>query len=160
MCDRVSPVVEFLQVVHATLAVSVVVADTVPEIEAEAIEICADVSRIRIGMIKLAVQREFGAKYGPQANRIDDSNDVINAFRMQIPTEALKLRRQQHGVRVVDLVSRVTSTASAAADTSMCVLDFVKFADTRCVPGLKGYGRHAALLSGLTWKYEDLGYHL
>jgi hypothetical protein len=47
---------------------------------------------------------------------------------MQVATETLELRGEQHGVCLVDLLRRVTSASRCAADRDVSILDLVQAA--------------------------------
>jgi hypothetical protein len=105
-----------------------------PELDAEPVEVRADGTRVGVATIQAAVQEKCTAKHGSQDGWGDSPHEIFYTFRVKIPAEPLKLRRQQHRVGVVDLLDCISAAWSRAADAPVGGLDFIEFRGPGCVP--------------------------
>lgn len=137
MCNSVAPIVEIFKMPSPPIIPTTLRPHAVPELNPQSIEIRTDVSGIRIAAIELAMKSELGPKNRTNRGWCYATDNMIHCFRMQVATESLELRRQQHCVCMVDLPSRVAAATINSANTLMSVFDFVEFRDSRCIPVLE-----------------------
>ncbi len=55
----------------------------------------------------------------------DHPDNVVNALRMKIPTETLKVRREESRVRIIDLLCRIAPASFGPTDQRMRIFDLV-----------------------------------
>src|ERR1700720_3934814 len=67
---------------------------------------------------------------------------MIDALGVKVPTIALELRREQHGISLVDLLGRIPPTACGPPDGDMSLSDLVQGVRSRCHPPPVGNGGH------------------
>ena len=72
----------------------------------------------------------------------DCLNQVFHALGVQVAAKPLKLRGEQHGVRLVDLLRLITATSPDATNRRVGFLDLVKRNHATTDPGLIGTRRH------------------
>lgn len=137
MCDGISPVDQFLQLSAAAIVPRVQGADLGPEIHSQAIEIRADSAGMRIASTQASIPDELRPQK-PLKLCGDDGDNMVDALRMKVPAKALKVRRQESGIRIIDLLSRVASASFRAANHDMGVFDLVQGIDSFAIPSFQG----------------------
>ena len=80
MCDRVSPSVEVVQPILTRAISPIVMANLIPKIKAQTIEIRADRTRMRIASVELAIQRKLCPKCRSQDDGINNLHDMANSL--------------------------------------------------------------------------------
>jgi hypothetical protein len=63
---------------------------------------------------------------------------VIDTLLVQVSTKALKLRRQQQGVRLIDLLHGGAVTGTCAADGGVGLLELIQRSGTDLQPAAVG----------------------
>lgn len=142
MANCVTPSIEIFEMSGPAMIPAALHSHMIPKSDAQAIKIGADVSLVRVALIEFAMKRELRTKNRPDGKRGCRTNDMIDRFGVEIATEALELGRQQHRIGMIDLLSRITTTASAPLDASMRVFYLIEFQNSRRVPVLKRIRRH------------------
>jgi hypothetical protein len=115
MCIRVSPVNQFLKQFAPALVPRVQGVHFCPKIDSQSIEIRTDGAGMRIASAKTSIPNKFRPQESSKLRR-DDCDNVIDALRMQIPTETLKVRSQECGIRIIDLLGRITPASLGPAN--------------------------------------------
>jgi hypothetical protein len=92
MCDRISPVDEFLKQFASAFVPGVQRVGFRPKVNAQSAEIRTNGARVRIAPCKASIPNKLRTQHDVKLRR-GDGNDVINALGMKITTEALKVRR-------------------------------------------------------------------
>jgi hypothetical protein len=144
MSDRVPPSVQLLKPVQTSLVADVQVLHFVPERKSESIVVFANVSGIRIPCLQLPVLDKNIPECCPQKTSWNALHEVVRAFRVQIPTVSLKLRGEQDGICLIDLLGSVASSAAHTTDAPMGSLHFIESGPPHDPPSLQRYGRHHA----------------
>ena len=80
MGDRVSPSIKIVEMILPSLISPIVIVNLAPKIEAQAIKIRADRTRMRIASVELAIQRKLHPKDRTQNDRVNDSYDMVGGF--------------------------------------------------------------------------------
>lgn len=143
MGDGVPPLVESLQFDPPVLVPHVVGLDPVPEFDAQKAEVGTETARLGILTVELSTLRETGLDQMPdQCRRVDERHQPGHAFGMEVATEALELRRDEHRVCVIDLLGRISPTTPGAPDGGVGDLDLVQLAGPRRQPDPLGLRRH------------------
>ena len=118
MRDSVPPVNQLLKQLSSSWISVAGAVNACPELNTQSVEIGADCAGMRIAFVQRAVPDELCAQKRSQCCRCG-RNQMIDAFRMQVPAEPLKMGGEQRGIRVVDLLRRV-SPASLVPPTTAC----------------------------------------
>ena len=99
----------------------------VPEFDAQKPEICTEAAGLRILAIELPALRKTGLDQVPyEWWRFDVSHQSRNALGVQIAAESLKLRGDEQGVGLIDLLGRIPPPRSSPTDGCMRCLDFIQ----------------------------------
>jgi hypothetical protein len=122
--NRVSPINQLLKQFAPALVPRIQGVHFRPKIDSQSIEIRPDRSGVGIPPAKASIPDKLHAQESLKL-RWDDCNNVINALRMKVPTEALKVRRQECGIRVIDLLCCITPASLGPANHRMRVFDLV-----------------------------------
>ncbi|HZW33562.1 MAG TPA: hypothetical protein VFF52_22775 [Isosphaeraceae bacterium] len=137
VCDRVPPMIQFLEKLHSRCILGVVRLDFVPEIDPQTIEVRIQIAGLSIATIQSAIPGEFIADQRQHVGRGENGPDqVIDAFGMKIATKPLELGRQQHGVSLIELLGVEPPTAPRAADGGVARRDLVQRLGSRRSPVL------------------------
>src|SRR5436305_1992867 len=107
MSDRVTPLAQLLETILARLVANVQVSDLGPEVQTEAVEIRAEVARVRIALIEFPILDKGLPTNILQRTQREGTHEVIRTFGMEVTAIALKVRRQQDRVSLDHLPSRV-----------------------------------------------------
>src|SRR5262249_15058204 len=110
MGNGVSPVHQLLKDFTPTLVPGIQSIDLCPEVNSQAIEVGTKRAGMRIAAVQASIPNQVGAEEHAKLGRYDCKN-VIDAFRMKVPTETLKMRRQESGIGVIDLLCGVPSAS-------------------------------------------------
>jgi hypothetical protein len=99
----------------------------VPELDAQKPEIRAEAARLSILAIELAAPGKTSLKQvSYRCGRVDESHQSGNALSVQVATESLKLRGDEYGVGLIDLLCRIPPPRSSPTDGRMRCLDFIQ----------------------------------
>ncbi|MGH7173721.1 MAG: hypothetical protein ACRELG_25850 [Gemmataceae bacterium] len=124
MGNGVSPVDQLLKQFAAAFVPRVHDIRLCPKIDSQAVEIGTDGTGMRIASIEAPIPHKLRPQQTFKLHR-DDCDKEINALGMQIPTETLKVRRQQCGIRIIDLLRRITPASLGPANHRVGVFDLV-----------------------------------
>ncbi len=99
----------------------------VPEFDAQKPEICTEAAGLRILGIELPALRKTGLdQVSYEWWRFDVSHQSRNALGVQVAAESLKLRGDENGVGLVDLLCCIASPQSSSSDRCMRCRDFIQ----------------------------------
>jgi hypothetical protein len=125
--DCIPPVVQKLKLSPPGSILWMMAIDFCPEDETEKSEVGPDAARLSVPTVELATPDEPVLDETPdRCGWIEMPHQVRDALGMEVTAEPLKLRRDQHGVRLVDLLGRVTTARARAADRGVGGLDLVQ----------------------------------
>src|SRR5260221_13626511 len=96
-----------------------------PELNPEPVEIRSDPAGVRVAFVEGSIPEEFRAEESLELRR-GGGDDAVDAFGMKIAAKALKMRRKQRGIGVVDLLGRVASASLAPTHHGMRVFDLIE----------------------------------
>jgi hypothetical protein len=103
--DRIPPIIQFFEQLHASQVLRVMDFDFIPERDLETTEVRADAAGLSIATIQETAPSQLGSHQLLQCRRrCDRCQDVDNALAVKISTEPLELRRKQHSIRVIELL--------------------------------------------------------
>src|SRR5205814_5932 len=123
MSDGVSPFAQFLEQFLPAIVSGKIRVDFCPKRDSEAAKVRADVAGVRIPTVQRASPDKLSSQQSLQPDR-GCRHDVLNAFRVKIPAEPLKLRRQKGRVSVVNLLRGITTPTLCAADAGVGIRNF------------------------------------
>src|SRR5207244_13040033 len=113
MSDRIPPLVQFLkscpQLGWSIQNPWVVRIYYGPQIDLEPVEILLDVLECRVPVVQSPRQEQILSDDRLHVGRRCQANQIVDALGMEIPAEALEVRREQHNVGLVDLMGRIPS---------------------------------------------------
>jgi hypothetical protein len=92
VCNRVSPVDQFLQEFTSTFVSRVQPIDIRPNVNSKSVKIRTDRTRMGIASVQTSVQNEFGSQQFLELRR-DLRHNVIDGFCVKIAAITLKVRR-------------------------------------------------------------------
>jgi hypothetical protein len=114
--DGVPPPVQIFEVSMPALVSSAEGVHVAPEGHPEPPEVGPKVPGIRIALIELATLSENEPERFAHSCRRSIRGEEINGLGMETPAKPLELRRQQYGVRVVDLQGGVPTPSTRPSD--------------------------------------------
>jgi hypothetical protein len=141
MRDRISPVDQLLKQFASALVPGVQGVHFRPEIDSQAIEIRTDGAGVRIASAEASVPGPLRPQHCLQRSR-DDGNHVIEALGMKIAAESLKVRRQECGIGIIDLLRGIPPASLGPTNHRMRVFDLVEGIGPFSVPPDQGVGWH------------------
>ena len=121
----VSPVNQFLKQFASPFIPRVKSVNVCPKIKTQSVEIGTDCTRVGISSIETSVPDELRSHESLEPRR-DEGDNMIGALRMQVATKTLKMRRQESGIRIIDLLGRITPASLGPADHHMGVFNLVQ----------------------------------
>ena len=123
----ISPLIQFFKDVFSNLVLRMVDINFLPKLDAEQPEIGSDTTGLSVLTVELATLRESSLDPMPyQYRRLDERHEMGNAFGMEIAAESLKMRSDQYGVRLIDLLSCVAASSTCPTHGGMSGLDLVQ----------------------------------
>src|SRR6266849_9042059 len=123
-----------------------------PELHPQTVKVRTDCSGMSISAVQTAIEQEFRPEHPLENRRSYSLDKEVNAFRVQVAAESLKLRGQQNRIRVVDLFGCIAPATRRAADAPMRRLDIIEFSGPSSVPLLPRNRRHLCPVpGGRTW---------
>jgi anti-sigma B factor antagonist len=140
--DGIPPVVQLLEFPPQRPGSGIVGLHFEPELDAKAVEIFLKVIEIRIPVVQPPPPEQIVPDDRLQVGRRSQTDQILHAFGMKVPAEALKVRREQHDVSLIDLLGRVPSAPACDTDRSMGMLDLVQSIFLDCSPALIGFRWH------------------
>ncbi|MEX0702803.1 MAG: hypothetical protein WD069_11975 [Planctomycetales bacterium] len=135
--DRVPPKIEILEASQTLGRPRIVSVHGRPEFQAQAVEVGPDVPCVWISRVELSAHDKLGAKRMLERHRLHVAHEVVNRLGMQISTESLELRGEQHCVRMIDLLCRIAPSRRRSADRGMGRFDLVEFSAASVRPKLE-----------------------
>ncbi len=142
MGNRISPFIQKFKRRLAGLILTVVGQNILPKQDPQSVEVGTNVTRIWVTVVEFSSVNELGSQDSSEVARTDKPNELVNAFGMKASAEPLKLRRQQHGIRMVDLLSCIPSATSGSTYHSMRGHDLVQSFRPNRSPSFKRMGWH------------------
>src|SRR5262245_45329175 len=107
--DGITPAVQFVQLRLPGLVSGIVRFYLISEGKAEPIEVRTYVTRIGVSPVKCPVQEEHLLQGRLERRRCEPEHQMVCAFRMQLTAKSLELRREHQGIRLIDLLRRLTT---------------------------------------------------
>ncbi len=145
MTDCVPPFVHVVQSHPAIRVLRMVSGDQGPERETKPSEIRSDMARIRIASVEFSVGGEIEHCNVAQIRIRDGADQQLGTFVMKRPAVTLKLARQHHRIRLVDLERRSAHARAGAAKRLVRSLHLVERRSTLRKPSLQRERRHRAV---------------
>ena len=142
MGNGVAPIVEILERRGALHLTAVDVTDLCPEVHPQTSEVGAQVAGVRIAVVELPSLHHHDLQDTRNNRGLCVRYQEVDGLRVEVATKALKLRRQQDSVRVIDLQSRIASTRPWPAEGTMSGGDLSQRRLAHPMPSLKSNRRH------------------
>jgi hypothetical protein len=124
MGNRVSPVEQLLKQFPPALVTSVQGVHVGPKVNSQSVEIRANRARLRIASSQTPIPNKLDSQKVLK-RRLNDGDDTINALGMEVSTETLKVARQEGGIGIIDLLSRIPPSPFRPANHGVGVGNFV-----------------------------------
>jgi hypothetical protein len=118
MGNRVTPVVQSLQLAAPTCVALVHGLNGSPESKAKPIEVGTDRSWLGVSAIELALEREVGAYHLAEVGR-QSGGDLADCLAVQAATVRLEMRGKQQDERVVELQGVRAASRPRSTDRAM-----------------------------------------
>jgi hypothetical protein len=135
MRDCVPPLVHHHKPLPTRLCMAAIDTQRRPEIEAESIEVRSNIPSVRIPRIEFARIHEPPTDKSGDCRGCNASRQMVNTFRVQISAESLEPGRQQHDVRLIDLLHRKATPSPSPAHGTVGRFDLIQRAARIDLPG-------------------------
>ena len=117
--NRVTPGIEKFQLTLALRIFGMEQADFIPEPDAKPIKVTPNVGGARVSLVQHSTSACFRQKKCLYCRVRHKASQHIHTFGMQVAAEALKLPGQKHHIRLIDLLGRVSSAWTHAANAGV-----------------------------------------
>lgn len=135
--DGVAPPVEVFKPLLPRVSVGIDRPHGGPELDTKTGEVRAEIAWVRVAAVEFAALGQQDPEYACRNGRLRVGDHEVRSLRVEVSAEALKLRRQQHRVRVIHLERGMSTPAASPAQGSMRRLDLVKRLLTGGVPAFE-----------------------
>jgi hypothetical protein len=135
MCDCIAPLIQLFEEIHQRRRPRIISPHFIPEMDPQPAEIRAEAARLSIAAVQLTIPDEFVPHHGPDCERRRNHPDkMIDALRMKVSTEPLKLRGEHHGVGPIELLGIEPPATLRPTHRGVTPRDLVEGLRPRCSP--------------------------
>lgn len=139
--DRIPPGHDLLERQASSLVSHIEPIDGGPQVDSEPQEVASEVSGRGVPTVHVAAERQTGLDQPSDRDRCL-LGDERRRFGVQVPSKALKLRRQRHDVRAIKLLGQPLSPGAGPCDPAMHLLKLFEARRPRRVPDRLRLRRH------------------